>query len=71
MQLLYTPYVPDRNESLLLSNRRILADQMQFLSARLPGRSRLRNYDASPSTGRCSRHVSWCAQRVVEVADFT
>lgn len=47
MQLLYAPYVPDRNESLILSNRRIFADQMEFLSARLPGRSRLRLDDAA------------------------
>lgn len=42
MQLLFAPYVPDRNENLILSNRRILIDQMDFLYARLPGGSRLR-----------------------------
>ena len=42
MQLMFAPYVPDRNESLILSNRGIFIDQMDFLSARLPGDSRLR-----------------------------
>ncbi|OGA51656.1 MAG: hypothetical protein A3F74_06370 [Betaproteobacteria bacterium RIFCSPLOWO2_12_FULL_62_58] len=42
MELLFTPYVPDKNEALFLSNRRILADQIEFLLARLPERSRLR-----------------------------
>jgi intein/homing endonuclease len=34
--------VPDKNEVLILSNRRILADQIEFLLARLPEKSRLR-----------------------------
>jgi 5-methylcytosine-specific restriction endonuclease McrA len=34
MPLLAVPYVPNRAEYLALSNRRILADQMQFLSKR-------------------------------------
>lgn len=42
MELLFTPYVPDKNEVLILSNRRILADQIEFLLARLPEKSRLR-----------------------------
>lgn len=42
MELLYVPYVPDRNEALLLQNRNILARQMEFLNDYLPKHSRLR-----------------------------
>lgn len=42
MALLAIPYVPNRAEYLVLSNRRILADQMAFLSRRFRRRSRLR-----------------------------
>lgn len=42
MQLVYVPYVPDRNEALLLQNRNILAAQMEFLNDYLPKHSRLR-----------------------------
>ena len=31
MELLYAPYVPNKAEFLILSNRNILADQMDFL----------------------------------------
>jgi len=41
MQLLYVPYALNRAESLILSNRRILGDQMQFLSQRIPKHSRV------------------------------
>lgn len=41
MALLAIPYVPNRAEYLVLSNRRILADQMAFLSKRFGRRSRL------------------------------
>lgn len=41
MQLLYVPYVPNRSEYLILQNRRILTDQMDFLLARVPKESRL------------------------------
>lgn len=41
MHLLYVPYVPNRAEYLILQNRRILADQMDFLIARVPKESRL------------------------------
>ena len=41
MPLLYTPYVPSLWEDFILRNRRILADQMEFLSAHLPRSSRL------------------------------
>jgi len=42
MPLLYVPYVPDRTEALILQNRNILADQMEFLLAHLPKHSRMR-----------------------------
>ena len=41
MELLYVPYVPNRAEYLILQNRKILADQMEFLMARVPKESRL------------------------------
>jgi len=40
MPLLYVPYAVSRNEGFILSNRRILADQMAFLQASLPRHSR-------------------------------
>lgn len=42
MPLLFVPYRPCRAESFLLSGRKILADQHEFL-ARLPAHSRARN----------------------------
>lgn len=41
LDLLYVPYIPTREEALILRNRRILADQMEFLKASLPKHSRL------------------------------
>ncbi|TSE25028.1 HNH endonuclease [Tepidimonas sediminis] len=41
MPLLYAPYVPNLWEDFILRNRRILADQMEFLMAHLPRHSRL------------------------------
>jgi hypothetical protein len=40
MPLIYVPYAVCRNEGFILSNRRILADQMMFLQASLPRYSR-------------------------------
>ncbi len=40
MPLLDVPYAVSRNEGFILSNRRILADQMAFLQAMLPRYSR-------------------------------
>ena len=40
MPLLYVPYAVCRNEGFILSNRRILADQMAFLQTSLPRHSR-------------------------------
>ena len=42
MMLLYTPYVPNKAEYLILSNRHILADQMDFLVRHLSANSRWR-----------------------------
>jgi hypothetical protein len=43
MKLLYVPYAPSRAEYLILMNRTILADQMEFLKARLQPGSRILN----------------------------
>lgn len=40
-ELLYAPYVPSREEALIMRNRSILADQMDFLTKFLPAHSRL------------------------------
>lgn len=41
MPLLYLPYAPNSQEKLIMQTRNILADQMQFLMARVPKHSRL------------------------------
>jgi len=41
MPLLFAPYIPTLWEDFILRNRRILADQMDFLMAHLPSGSRL------------------------------
>lgn len=41
MPLLYVPYTPSYNETLILLNKRILADQMEFLLKGVPKSSRL------------------------------
>lgn len=41
MQLIYVPYAPNRAEWLILENKRILADQMDFLMKQVPQHSRL------------------------------
>ena len=40
-ELLYLPYAPTHQEGLMLENRRILCDQMDFLKAMLPKHSRM------------------------------
>ena len=40
MPLLYVPYAPCRYEHFILSGRNILADQMEYLAAKLPKHSR-------------------------------
>lgn len=41
MPLLYVPYVPNRYEAMILMNRKILSDQMDFLIRKVPKHSRL------------------------------
>lgn len=43
MKLLYVPYAPNRAEYLILMNRAILADQMDFLKSRVSKDSRILN----------------------------
>lgn len=43
MPLLYLPYVPSHWEDFVLANRDILADQMDYLLARVPASSRLKH----------------------------
>jgi 5-methylcytosine-specific restriction endonuclease McrA len=43
MQLLYVPYAPTVHERILLKNRKVLADQMEFLKASIPKNSRVWN----------------------------
>jgi hypothetical protein len=45
MQLLYVPYAPSWAEHLILKNRNILADQMEFLLAFIPATSRIKHED--------------------------
>jgi len=42
MELLYVPYEPNHYENLILQNRNILADQMDYLLTGVPKHSRLR-----------------------------
>jgi len=44
MSLIYIPYAPNRSEWLLLQNRKILTDQMEFLMKRIPKVSRLHEH---------------------------
>ena len=41
MRLHYVPYVPNRHEAFILSNRKILGDQMEFLLQGVPRSSRI------------------------------
>ena len=40
-ELLYAPYVPNKAEDLILTNRRILADQMEFFKQHVSAHSRV------------------------------
>lgn len=53
MSLLYVPYIPNRAEHLVLQNRNILYDQMQFLLAFAPKKSRIHEYAADLDTLKC------------------
>lgn len=41
MELLYVPYVPNHFENMILQNRNIIADQMEYLLAGVPKHSRI------------------------------
>lgn len=41
LELLYVPYVPNHYENMILQNRTILADQMEYLMAGVPKHSRI------------------------------
>ena len=41
LQLLYVPYAPTIHEKILLRNRKVLADQMEYLLANIPKTSRV------------------------------
>jgi hypothetical protein len=41
MELKYVPYAPNHYESLILQNRNILADQMDYLISGVPKHSRI------------------------------
>jgi hypothetical protein len=44
--MLYIPYTPSRAEAMILANRRILADQMDYLISQVPRRDRARYHRA-------------------------
>ena len=44
MKLLYVPYEPNHYENMILSNRNILTDQMEYLMSGVPKNSRVRDY---------------------------
>jgi 5-methylcytosine-specific restriction endonuclease McrA len=41
LELLYVPYVPNHFENMILQNRNILADQMEYLLSGVPKHSRV------------------------------
>jgi hypothetical protein len=43
MELLYLPYVPTHYENMILKNRNILEDQMEYLMSGVPKNSRVWN----------------------------
>lgn len=58
MPLLYAPYVPSIWEDFILRNRRILADQMEFLRMHVPKTSRLAQDLVLDKTMRPSLKIS-------------
>ena len=52
MQLLYAPYVPNKAEYLILCNRQILHDQMDFLARHVPQHSRTKRRKVSTDQTR-------------------
>lgn len=62
MELLFLPYIPSRYEGLILRNRKILADQMDFLMTRVPKSSRLWS-DGEPLSGALRERSILAASR--------
>lgn len=46
LELIYVPYVPSHAERLIMQNRNVIADQMEYLKAFLPEHSRLLKKDS-------------------------
>jgi len=49
VQLIYAPYVPNRAEYLILTNRQILSDQMEFLKPHVSAQSRALSLAGAPA----------------------
>jgi hypothetical protein len=47
LELLWVPYVPNRCEALILQNRKILADQANYIANFIPKHSRVPQYLAA------------------------
>lgn len=45
MELLYIPHTPNRSEWLILQNRKVLVDQMEFLMKQVPKESKLHEFN--------------------------
>lgn len=52
LELLYVPYEPNHYENMILQNRGILADQMDYLMSGVPKHSRVRLNQEDPTTCR-------------------
>ncbi len=50
VQLVYAPYVPNKAEYLILTNRRILVDQMEFLVQHVAANSRVFDLSTHPAS---------------------
>jgi len=49
LELIYAPYIPNKAEYLILTNRRILADQMEFLRPHVTSQSRVFTLAGAPA----------------------
>jgi hypothetical protein len=48
LELVYVPYVPNKAEYLILTNRKILSDQMEFLLQHVSSQSRVFELSLAP-----------------------
>ena len=48
LELLYAPYTPNKAEYLILTNRKILVDQMEFLKQHIAAHSRALKLTGEP-----------------------